>query len=120
MKNINVDRKYRRKKRISGNIFGTKERPRISVFASNKYTYAQVIDDENKKTIIAFSSLIFSKSKDYKKDKKVNEAKKTGLELAKLISKKAIKKALFDRGRYSYAGRVKALAEGLREGGIKI
>ena len=120
MGKINNNRENRRKKRVSSNIFGTKEKPRISVFASNRYTYAQVIDDSDKNTLISYSSLKLAQSENYNKDKKVEEAKKVGLELAKKTVKKGIKKAVFDRGKYSYKGRIKAVAEGMREGGLKI
>ncbi len=106
--------------RISSNLHGAKERPRIAVFASNRYTYAQAIDDNNKVTLISFSSLKLAKVKEYKKGKKAEEAKQVGLKLAKLLKELKIPVAIFDRGRYAYKGRVKAVAEGLREGGIKI
>ncbi len=99
--------KERRKKRVSSRYFGTKERPRIYIFRSNKYLYAQVICDEEKKVITS----IFTK-------KKVSEAEKLGLRLAELLLKKGIKKVIFDRGPYAYHGRVAAVAEGLRKGGI--
>lgn len=120
MGKIITDRRQRRKKRVSSNLFGTKERPRVSVYASNSYTYAQMINDAERKTLAAYSSLQLAKLKVYKKGKKVEEAKKVGLELAEKAIKAGIKAAIFDRGAYSYKGRVKALAEGLREGGIKI
>ncbi len=120
MKRITNDRVLRRKRRVSSNITGSKLRPRVSVFVSNVYIYAQMIDDEARKTLVSHSSLIFAQNKDYKKEKKVVEAKKVGLELAVTALKKGIKEAVYDRGRYSYKGRVKALAEGLREGGLKI
>lgn len=120
MKNINVDRKLRRKRRISSNIFGTKEKPRISVFRSNRYIYVQAVDDDNKSTIVSLSSLSLSKEKDYKRSKKIEEAKQIGIGLAKELKEKKIEKGVFDRGLYAYKGRVKALAEGLREGGLKI
>lgn len=94
--------------------------PRISVFASNRYTYAQAIDDEARKTLAAYSSLKLARSKKLEKRKKVDEAKMVGLELVKIMKKEGIIKAVFDRGRYAYKGRVKAVAEGLREGGLKI
>jgi len=116
MKNINHDRQLRRRLRISRNIHGTADKPRIIVFRSNKYIYAQAIDDQARKTLIAFSSLKLV-------DKKINksqQSKSTGRELAKLMKEKGIDKAVFDRSSYSYNGRVKSLAEGMREGGIKI
>lgn len=110
----------RKKRRISSRIRGDKNRPRITVFASNRYTYSQVIDDAGRVTVMSYSSLQLAKSKDYQKNKKTTEAKNVGLELARLIKPLGIKSAVFDRGRYAYKGRVKALAEGLREGGIQI
>lgn len=120
MKKVNKNREKRRKKRISANIIGTKEKPRISVFVSNRYTYAQIIDDANRATLVSFSTLKLAKAKNYKKEKKVLEAKNLGIELVKRAKEAGIKKATFDRGKYSYKGRVKALVEGLREGGLKI
>lgn len=117
---INKDREYKRKKRVSANLFGSKKRPRVSVYASNVYTYAQIIDDQDRKTLISYSSLQLSRIEKYKKEKKVEEAKRVGMELAKKAKELGIREAVFDRGKYSYKGRVKALAEGLREGGLKI
>ena len=120
MAKITKPRVLRRKKRVSSNILGTKLRPRVSVFVSNIYIYAQMIDDAARKTLASFSSLQLAKDAKYKKDKKTNEARKVGVELSNIAKKNGIKEAIFDRGRYSYNGRVKALAEGLREGGLKI
>ncbi len=119
-KNISFDRNLRRKRRISANIFGTKDKPRFSVFVSNRYIYLQAIDDEAKKTIISSTSLTVAKEKDYKKSKKTEEANKVGMDLALKAKKIGILTGVFDRGRYSYLGRVKALAEGLRKGGLEI
>jgi large subunit ribosomal protein L18 len=120
MKQITRDRNLRRKRRIRAHIFGTAGKPRISVFRSNRYIFVQGIDDEGRKTIVEFSSLHLKKTKDYQKGKKTDEAKKVGLELAKRLKGKKIAKAVFDRGIYSYLGRVKSLAEGVREGGIAV
>jgi len=117
MKNINRNRKLRRKKRVSANICGTKNRPRISVFRSNQHIYAQAIDDIERKTLV--SSLLKNK-KINKKITKKEEAKLVGLDLAQKLKKINISQAVFDRGGYHYHGRVAALADGLREGGIKI
>lgn len=120
MKNITKDATLRRKRRISSKILGTSQRPRISVFRSNRYIFVQAIDDERRMTLADYSSLKLVKGKDYKKEKKTAEAKKVGLDFAKVLIAKGKKKGVFDRGSYSYKGRVKALAEGLREGGIAI
>lgn len=120
MKTIVTDRKLRRLRKIRSQIKGVAAKPRISVFRSNKYIYAQAFDDDARTTLAEFSSLKIAKAKEYKKVKKLDEAKKTGIELAKLLLAKKITFGVFDRGVYSYKGRVKALAEGLREGGLKI
>lgn len=113
------NKKLRRKRRVSLKIKGTAQRPRISVFRSNKYIYAQAIDDEKRETVASFSSFVLRK-KTGKKLKKSEEAKLVGLELAKILKEKKINQAVFDRGGYQYHGRVAALCEGLRQGGIKI
>lgn len=110
----------RRKKRVSSNITGTKDRPRIVIFRSNKYIYAQAIDDIDKKTLMSVSSILLKKDKGYVKSKKTDEAKKIGILLATALKEKKIVTGVFDRSRYAYNGRVKAVAEGLREGGLKI
>jgi len=103
-------KRYKRHKRVRAKIFGTKEVPRLCVFRSAKHIYCQLIDDEKGRTLFAASDLELKKSK-------------TAYEVGKLIAKKAlekkIKKVVFDRGGYKYHGRVKALAEGAREGGLK-
>lgn len=135
-KKIKKEYRYRRHKRVRAKIFGTKERPRLSVFRSIKHIYAQLIDDERGDTLVAASDLELKsriknqKSKRQIKNKKLEETKKplTGkvaiaYEVGKLIGEKAktkkIEKVVFDRGGYKYHGRVKALAEGAREGGLK-
>lgn len=120
MTNINLDRKLRRKRRISANIRGTSDRPRISIFRSSRYIYVQAIDDVNRKTLLSFSNLNLKASADFKKGKKREDSKKIGFELAKKLIEKKILVGIFDRGSYAYNGRVKAVAEGLREGGLKI
>ena len=99
-------------------IKGTKERPRLSVFRSNRSIYAQLIDDEKGKTLLGVSEKKFNKSNDYKSLQKTNRARQLGIILAKEAVSKKIKNVVFDRGNYSYHGVVKALAEGAREGGL--
>lgn len=120
MTKINLDRKLRRKRRISSNIHGTNDRPRISVFRSSRYIYAQAIDDASRKTISSFSNADLKKDVGFKKGKKSEDSKKVGVGLAKKLIEKKILTGVFDRGSYAYNGRVKAIAEGLREGGLKI
>lgn len=98
------------------NTLGTNERhPRVSVFRSLKQIYAQVIDDKKGVTLTSCSSLELAAKGDKKE-----VAKEVGLELAKRAHERGVEKVRFDRGRFAYHGRVQALAEGLREGGLKI
>jgi large subunit ribosomal protein L18 len=104
----------RRHNRIRAKVFGTAEMPRLSVYKSNKYMYAQLIDDDKGHTLAAAST------KDIKGKKGMLEkAKQAGIDIAKLASTKKITTIVFDRGGFIYTGRVKALAEGAREGGLK-
>lgn len=113
------DLRLRRKQRLKNKIKGTQARPRISVFRSLKHIYAQIIDDENGKTIVSISTL----DKDLKiklgKIKKSEAAKSVGKHLAEVAISKGIKSVVFDRSGYLYHGRVKALADGAREGGLE-
>jgi len=111
------EKRLRIKSRIRKTVSGTEARPRLSVFRSNKEIYAQVIDDVSGKTISAASS----------RDKDISSVKGTKTEIAGLVGKAVAEKALkagvdsisFDRGGYQYHGRVKSLAEGAREAGLK-
>ncbi len=107
--------KTRRHKRIRKNIKGTPERPRLSVSRSLKHIYAQIIDDSSGKTLAAASSLV---GEGDKKDSKVAAAKTVGGKIALLAKASNIEKVVFDRGGSLYHGRVKALAEAAREGGL--
>jgi large subunit ribosomal protein L18 len=102
-------------------IFGTKQRPRLSVYRSNKHIYVQLIDDEKGETLVSASDLELKKeiAKDKDKFKKQEIAKKVGQVLATAALKKKIKKAVFDRGSYKFHGRIKALADGAREKGLQ-
>lgn len=103
-----------RHNRVRAKVFGTEERPRFSVFRSNSHIYGQLIDDISGKTLIS------SSSKEIKvQSKKTDLAKEAGKLLAKKALEKQIKNVVFDRGGYAYHGRVKALAEGAREGGLQ-
>lgn len=90
--------------------------PRVSVFRSLNNIYAQIIDDVSSKTVASYSSLELKNIV----DNKSSIAKTVGLELAKKAKELGLEAVVFDRGRYLYHGRVKALAEGLREGGLKV
>jgi large subunit ribosomal protein L18 len=111
------ERRLRIKSRVRKIVSGTEARPRLSVFRSNKEIYAQIVDDVTGKTISAASS----------RDKDISSVKGTKTEVATLVGKAVAEKALkagvefisFDRGGYQYHGRVKSLAEGAREAGLK-
>lgn len=108
-----IQNREKRHKKIRAKISGTKDIPRISFFKSNKRIYAQVIDDENGITFFGVSS-------DKVKGKTMTEkAKETGKLIAKMAADKKIKSVVFDRGGFLYSGKVKAFADGAREGGLK-
>ena len=109
------EKRQLRHRRVRSRVFGTKQRPRLSVFRSASHIYAQLIDDENGRTLAHVSSLKLASSG----MKKIDVAKRVGEELAAAAKKKGIEKVSFDRGGYAYHGRVKALAEGARAGGLK-
>ncbi|MBN1494403.1 50S ribosomal protein L18 [Candidatus Peregrinibacteria bacterium] len=113
MKSTKKELRQRRHARIISRMSGTKQCPRLVVFKSNANIYAQIIDDDAKKTLVAASDL---KSK---KGKKQESAKSVGTEIAKKALDAKITKVVFDRNGFKYHGRVKALAEGAREGGLK-
>lgn len=104
----------KRKKRIRGHMSGTPERPRVSVFRSNKAIYAQIVDDAAAATLVAARSVEVEGAG----LKKSDVAKKVGELLAQRAKDKGIERVVFDRSGYLYHGRVKALAEGARKGGL--
>ncbi len=106
--------------RISANLKGTEQRPRISVYRSNRYISVQAIDDTKRVTIVSASNWTKQASVQEKKQKKRDIAKNVGIAFAKALIAKKITAGVFDRGSYAYLGRVKSLAEGLREGGLRI
>lgn len=113
--------KYKRLKREScrGRIKGTDERPRLSVFRSNENIYAQIIDDTNSKTLVSCSTLDRSIKLAVSTGRTCDASRLMGERLAELSLKKNITKIVFDRGPYLYHGRVKALADGARAGGLQ-
>lgn len=113
MKSQKIVARKRRHRKIVSKLSGTKERPRLVVYRSNIYTYAQLIDDEKGVTLTSVSDMKM------KKGKKNDNAKKVGLELAKKALEKKIKGCVFDRNGFKYHGRVKAVGDGAREGGLK-
>ena len=113
--NTNAQR-LKRHKRVRAKISGTPEMPRLNVFRSEANIYAQIIDDVNGVTLVSASSL----EKDFSCDgTKTDAAKQVGLTVAQRAKAKGIETVVFDRGGYIYHGRVKALAEGAREGGLQ-
>ncbi|MBN1829192.1 MAG: 50S ribosomal protein L18 [Deltaproteobacteria bacterium] len=110
----------RRVNRVRSRIQGTVERPRLSVFRTSRYIYVQAIDDSKGQTLAEASSL----SSEFKGAlgglNKVDAAKKVGALMGKRLIERNITAAVFDRGRFLYHGRVKALAEAVREAGIKM
>lgn len=106
----------RRHRRVRKKISGTPERPRLAVFRSNRYIYAQLIDDTNGHTLASASSI--EKDLDLKDKKKSEAATEVGRALAKRAREKGVEKVVFERGGNLYHGRVKSLAEGAREGGL--
>jgi large subunit ribosomal protein L18 len=115
MKKINVksDQRQRRHARIRARISGTKEKPRLSVFKSNRHMYAQLIDDTKGATLIGLSS-------EKAEGKNMMEKSK---DLGKMVAKAALGKKIthiaFDRGGFKYTGKIKAFADSAREGGLK-
>lgn len=111
-----IKRRNRIRTKIRGKVKGTADRPRLSVFRSNEHIYAQLIDDINGKTVASASS----KEKTFSASgNKVEQAKAVGMALATKAGAAQISDVVFDRNGFLYHGRVKALAEGAREGGLK-
>lgn len=111
-----VTRREKIQRRIRGKISGTESRPRLAVFRSNSEIYGQLIDDTKGVTLLSFST----REKSFTRTgNKVEQSKAVGIEIAKLALAKNISEVVFDRGGFLYHGRVKALAEGAREGGLK-
>jgi large subunit ribosomal protein L18 len=103
----------RRHARVRAKVAGTAERPRLSIFKSHKYMYAQIIDDEKGHTLASFDS------RSVKGTTPADRAKEVGLGIAKKAQTAKIKKVVFDRGGYMYAGKIKLIAEGARKGGLE-
>ena len=107
--------RHRRHRRVRGKVFGSAERPRLVVFRSNRGIEAQLIDDLEGKTLAAASWLNLKSFK----GSKTEQAAEVGKRLAEAAKKSGVETAVFDRGGYLYHGRVKALADAAREGGLK-
>jgi len=113
MSKTKEQRRLKVKRRVRGTAVGTAEKPRLSVYRSNKEIYAQIIDDRAGTTLVAASSLALKT-----KGTKVEIAVTVGKELAEKASKAGVSSVYFDRNGYLYHGRIKALAEGARQGGL--
>ncbi len=111
--------RVKRKKRVRGKIFGTESRPRLSVFRSSEHIYVQAVADDVGRTLAEASTM----SKDLRgavgRLKKIEAAKEVGKAVAKRLLSKGVTEVVFDRGRFLYHGRIKALAEAARESGLK-
>src|SRR5215218_5515454 len=107
------DRRLKRRRRVRAKVHGTAERPRISVFRSNRGIFAQLVDDEAGRTLASVNWI----ESDLRSLKPMEQAAKAGQLLAERAKAAGIDTVVFDRGGYRYHGRVKALAEGAREGG---
>lgn len=112
------EKRIRRHRRVRKKVVGTPERPRLCVFRSLKHIYAQIIDDTSNRTLVSASSVERTFRETGKSGGNVEGAALVGKIIAKRALEKGIKKVVFDRGGYLYHGRVKALADGAREGGL--
>ncbi len=109
-----TEQRTKRRRRVRKKITGSADKPRLAVFRSNRHTYAQLIDDVSSKTLAAASTLTVSVGNDPKE-----QAKAVGKAVADAAKAAGITKATFDRGGFRYHGRVQAVAEGAREGGLE-
>ncbi len=114
-KNIKAIKRSRVKRGIRKKVFGTQERPRLSVFRSGQHIYAQLIDDSKGATLVSASSL----DKDLSGGTKTETSGKVGKQLAQRAKDAGVETVVFDRNGFRYHGRVKALADSAREGGLK-
>lgn len=115
-KNTKTERRSRIHRGVRATVSGTKERPRLSVYRSNRHIYAQLIDDLSGTTLTAASS----QEEGVNADSPVKVSHEVGKVLAARAKEAGVSAAVFDRSGYKYHGRVKALAEGAREGGLKV
>jgi large subunit ribosomal protein L18 len=114
-------RTRRRSLRVRSKVKGGSDRPRLSVFRSNRYIYAQIIDDESGRTLATSSSFLLAKAGELTAKCPGNRdaAKQVGMDIASRAKSNGVTRVCFDRGPYKYHGRVQALAEGAREGGLE-
>ena len=117
IKNKKVYRRKRIKMRVRKTVIGTSDRPRMTIFRSNKQIYVQLIDDSNSQTIVSASSR--EKAIEDSKMNKIEQARKVGGLVAEKAKAAGVSTVVFDRNGYLYHGRVKSLAEAARKGGLK-
>lgn len=117
--NTSREARNRRHERIRRNLHGTAERPRLNVFRSLQHIYAQVIDDDLGNTLVSASTLDPELREQLDSMNKSQQAARVGLLVAQRAMAQGLKQVVFDRGGYPYHGRVKALADGAREGGLE-
>ncbi|MEW6611092.1 MAG: 50S ribosomal protein L18 [Patescibacteria group bacterium] len=113
-------KQQRRAHRVRARMKGSAERPRMSVFRSNTRIFVQLIDDEAGKTLCAYHALCGGKGKAKGVGRGVLGAREVGIAIAKRAKEKGISRVIFDRGRFTYHGQLKAVAEGAREGGLTL
>ena len=109
-----TEKRIRLKAKIRAKISGTSDRPRLSIFRSNKFIYAQVIDDTTQKTLVSVNDVKMTKGT------KTERAKQIGAEIAKLAMDNKISQVVFDRNGFKYTGRIKVVADSAREAGLKL
>ena len=114
MKLTNSSRRLRIRRGIRNKIVGTSDRPRLSVFKSNKALYAQLVDDSKGHTLVSANSVELGG-----KANNIDNSKQVGVKLAERAKAAGVESVLFDRSGYQYHGKIKALADGAREGGLK-
>jgi len=117
--NIRQQARLKRKRRIRKKIFGTKQRPRLSIFRSSRHIYAQIVDDTSGHTLVSASSLEQAVKAQPKFDDKVSMASYVGKLLGQRAVDKGVSKVVFDRNGFLYHGRVKAASDGAREAGLE-
>ena len=118
-KKVRESNRYRRKRRIRKKVFGTSDRPRLTIYRSNEGIYAQLIDDLKGHTLAAAASNDNDNREDFASLEKTEQAHQVGKLLAERAQKKGIEKAVFDRNGFIYHGRVAAVADGAREAGLQ-
>ncbi len=119
VKNSKTRRRNRIHRRVRAKVFGTAERPRLNVFKSSKHIYAQIIDDNKGNTLCAVSTLNKEVASDIEGKQPIERAEVVGKAIAAKAKEAGIDTVTFDRGGYKYHGKIKALAIGAREGGLK-